>query len=123
LRPELHPALGALAIVGVVAAVLTLSGAGGEIFEQTWQGFGMRAIALSVLLVVIMVFRPAGVMGSIEANWSWLLRDRRDVPTDEERAQDAWLHARGESSGRPPEADDSGATEQRPGRERQDGEG
>src|SRR5690606_23759638 len=46
LRPELHPALGALAIVGVVAAVLTLSGAGGEIFEQTWQGFGMRAIAL-----------------------------------------------------------------------------
>src|SRR5690606_26755948 len=88
LRPELHPALGAVAVVGVVAAVLSLSGAGGEMFQQTWQGFGMRAIALSVLLVVIMVFRPAGVMGRNEANWSWLLRDRRDVPTDEERAQD-----------------------------------
>lgn len=100
LRPEVHPALGAIAVVGVVAVVLSQVGSGAAMLQQTWQGFGMRAIALSVLLVVIMVFRPAGVMGRKEANWSWLLRDRRDVPTDEERAQDAWLHARGEDSGR-----------------------
>ncbi|HZJ08579.1 MAG TPA: branched-chain amino acid ABC transporter permease, partial [Trueperaceae bacterium] len=98
MRPLLHPAMSAVAIVGVVAAVLSVTGLGGELLERTWQGFGMRAIALSVLLIVIMVFRPAGVMGRQEANWSWLLRDRRDVPTDEERQQDAWLHARGEGT-------------------------
>jgi len=97
LRPVLHPAVTVLAVVGVVAAVLSLSGLGGELLERRWQGFGMRAIALSVLLIVIMVFRPAGVMGRKEANWTWLLRDRRDVPTEEERRQDAWLHAQAES--------------------------
>ncbi|MDZ7706660.1 MAG: ATP-binding cassette domain-containing protein [Trueperaceae bacterium] len=44
-----------------------------------------------MLLVVIMVFRPEGMLGRQEFSWAWLLRERRDEPTDEERAQDAWL--------------------------------
>jgi branched-chain amino acid transport system permease protein len=38
-----------------------------------------------------MVFRPEGVLGRAEFNWAWLFNERRDKPTDEERAQDAWL--------------------------------
>ena len=51
----------------------------------------MRAIFLSVLLIVIMVFRPEGITGRAEFSWAALFRERRDQPTDEERAQDAWL--------------------------------
>lgn len=111
LRPVMHPAITTIGIVGVVAAVLAMSGLGGEFLDSSWQGFGMRAIALSVLLIVIMVFRPSGVMGRNEANWSWLLRDRRDVPTDEERRQDAWLHAQAEAgAGRDDAADEGSPT-------------
>ena len=51
----------------------------------------MRAIFLSVLLIVIMVFRPEGITGRAEFSWAFVFRERRDQPTDEERAQDAWL--------------------------------
>ena len=59
--------------------------------EGTFRGFGMRAIFLSVLLIVIMVFRPEGMLGRAEFSWSGILRERRNEPSDEERRQDAWL--------------------------------
>ncbi len=99
LRPALHPLAVAGAAAGVLVAVLSLTGTLDAVLARRWQGFGMRAIALSVLLVVIMVFKPAGIMGRREFEWTWLLRDARDVPTDEERRQDAWLEAGGSAPG------------------------
>jgi branched-chain amino acid transport system permease protein len=93
MRPALHPLAVGAAAVGLVVAALSLFGVLDEALARRWQGFGMRAIALSVLLVVIMVFKPAGIMGRREFEWTWLLRDARDVPTEEERRQDAWLEA------------------------------
>lgn len=60
-------------------------------FAETFRGFGMRRIALAILLIVIMVFRPEGMVGAKEFSWSWVFRERPDEPTDEERKQDAWL--------------------------------
>ena len=51
----------------------------------------MRAITLAILLIAIMILRPAGVMGRKEVSWAMLFRERLDEPTDEERSQDAWL--------------------------------
>ena len=51
----------------------------------------MRAIFLSLLLIVIMIFRPEGLVGRREFSWGWLLGERPAEPTDEERRQDAWL--------------------------------
>lgn len=102
MRPALHPVAIGAAVVGVVVAALGLAGALDPVLARQWQGFGMRAIALSVLLVVIMVFKPAGIMGRREFEWTWLLRDARDVPTDEERRQDAWLEAGGRATGTQP---------------------
>lgn len=89
LRPRFHWSIGVLAAAALVAAVL---GALDPAFlEGTFRGFGMRAIFLSVLLIVIMVFRPEGMVGRAEFSWAWLLRERRTGPTEEERLQDAWL--------------------------------
>ncbi len=57
----------------------------------TFRGFGMRGIALAILLIVIMIFRPSGIVGRHEFTWSWLFREKLDEPTEEERKQDAWL--------------------------------
>ena len=59
--------------------------------DGTFRGFGMRAIFLSVLLIVIMIFRPEGIVGRAEFSWGRLFGDDRSQPTDEERRQDAWL--------------------------------
>ena len=89
LRPRLHWGSLVLAGAAVVAALVAL--ADPAFLEGTFRGFGMRAIFLSLLLIVIMVFRPEGMLGRTEFSWSWLLREQRTGPTDEERAQDAWL--------------------------------
>ncbi|HEX7000771.1 MAG TPA: branched-chain amino acid ABC transporter permease [Trueperaceae bacterium] len=98
LRPVANPFVIGAAVVGVLAALLALSGLLDAQLASRWQGFGMRAIALSVLLVVIMIFKPAGIMGRREFQWTWLLKDRKDVPTEEERRQDAWLHRGGDAT-------------------------
>ncbi len=59
--------------------------------ENTFRGFGMRSIFLAVLLIVIMIFRPEGILGRHEFNWAWVFGERKDQPTEEEKAQDAWL--------------------------------
>ncbi|HEX7003448.1 MAG TPA: branched-chain amino acid ABC transporter permease [Trueperaceae bacterium] len=91
LRPAWHPVLYPLAFAGIAVVAVALLGADLNALERRWQGFGMRAILLSVLLIVIMIFRPSGVLGRSEFSWAWLFGERKDVPTEEERAQDAWL--------------------------------
>ncbi len=77
--------------LGVVALILGSVAVELNILQDTFRGFGIRAIFLSVLLIVTMVFRPEGVLGRAEFSWEWLFNERRDKPTDEERDQDAWL--------------------------------
>lgn len=90
-RPRMHPAVYGLGLAGLIALILGWLAPSLGIFEGTFRGFGMRAIFLSVLLIVIMVFRPEGIIGRREFNWGALFGERPDQPTDEERKQDAWL--------------------------------
>ena len=91
LRPRLNVGILILAAAGGVVLLASLLAPALGYWEGTFQAFGLRRIALAILLVIIMVFRPEGMLGRAEFNWAWLLRERRDEPTDEERAQDAWL--------------------------------
>ena len=90
-RPVLHLAVYALAGLGVVAVIVGLVGPNAGFLTDTFRGFGMRRIALSLLLIVIMIFRPQGIVGRGEFSWGWVFRERPDQPTEEERKQDAWL--------------------------------
>ncbi len=91
MRPVWHPLV--LGLIGIGAATLLVAIVGQDwpLFDGTFQAFGMRRILLAVLLIVIMAVRPDGIMGRGEFSWGWLLRERTDQPTDEERAQDSWL--------------------------------
>jgi branched-chain amino acid transport system permease protein len=89
LRPRFH--WGSLALLGAAGIALLVAALDPAFLDGTFRGFGMRAIFLSVLLIVIMVFRPEGMLGRAEFSWSGLLRERRSGPSDEERRQDAWL--------------------------------
>lgn len=91
LRPTTGPIVWAPLVLAALALGFGLFGADLAMLKAKWQGFGMRAITLSVLLIAIMILRPAGVMGRKEFTWSGLFRERLDEPTDEERRQDAWL--------------------------------
>jgi branched-chain amino acid transport system permease protein len=91
LRPRVPPVLYVLGAVGALALVFALLAPSLGLLQGDFQAFGMRAILLSVVLIAIMIFRPEGIMGRAEFSWAWLFRERRDQPTDEERAQDAWL--------------------------------
>ena len=91
LRPVLHPLVWALAAIGIVGTAVGAFAGDWEPLAGTFRAFGMRRILLAVLLIAIMVVRPEGVMGRHEFSWAWLFRDRHGTPSDEERAQDAWL--------------------------------
>ena len=91
LRPRLHLIIYLLAGAGVLAFLLGITSPALGVLQDTFRGFGMRAMFLSLLLVVIMIFRPEGIVGRSEFSWAALFGERRDQPTDEERAQDAWL--------------------------------
>ena len=91
LRPRVHPAVYGLGAVGLAGLAFAFLAPGLSLLQDTFVGYGLRAILLSVILVVIMVFRPEGIMGRAEFSWAWLFRERLDQPTDEERGQDAWL--------------------------------
>jgi branched-chain amino acid transport system permease protein len=90
-RPRVIPAMFWVGGAGLIALIAGLAGPSAGYLTDTFQGFGMRAIFLSVLLIIIMIFRPEGIVGRSEFSWAWLFRERRDQPTDEERKQDAWL--------------------------------
>jgi len=89
LRPRITPPTWVL--LGLGAAALVVAAVNPGVLDGSFRGFGMRAIFLSVLLIVIMIFRPEGMLGRAEFSWAGLLRERRSEPTDEERRQDAWL--------------------------------
>ncbi len=91
LRPRVHPVVYGLGAVGLAGLAFAVLAPGMSLLQDTFVGYGLRAILLSVILVVIMVFRPEGIMGRAEFSWAWLFRERLDQPTSEERAQDAWL--------------------------------
>lgn len=91
MRPAWHPLALGLAGIGAVTLLVALLGQGWPVFDGTFQAYGMRRILLAVLLIVIMAVRPEGIMSRAEFSWSWLLRERKDRPSDEEQAQDAWL--------------------------------
>lgn len=90
-RRRWHSSVFILAGAGIIALIVGLSAPALGIFPGEFRGFGMRAIFLSVLLIIIMIFRPDGMVGRQEFSWAWVMRERRDEPTDEERKQDAWL--------------------------------
>ncbi len=91
LRPVWHPLVFVLLGIGLAALAVGIFGSAWAPLVGTFQAFGMRRILLAVLLIAIMVVRPEGIMGRAEFSWAWLLRERRGEPSDEERAQDAWL--------------------------------
>lgn len=91
LRPSAHPSIYALAGLGLLVVLLGLIGPSLGWFQEEFRAFGLRRISLALLLVVIMIFRSEGLLGRSEFSWAWLFRERKDQPTDEERAQDAWL--------------------------------
>ncbi len=91
LRPRLNAMVWVPLGLGTLAFAAALVAPGQGWLEGSFRGFGLRAILLSVLLVVIMVFRPEGVFGRSEFSWAAVFRERRDRPSDEERGQDAWL--------------------------------
>ncbi len=91
LRPLVPPLLYVLAAVGAAGLAFAFLAPGLGLLEGEFQAFGMRAILLSVVLIVIMISRPSGILGRAEFSWAWLFRERKDQPTDEERGQDAWL--------------------------------
>jgi branched-chain amino acid transport system permease protein len=91
LRPKWHVSVWLPAALGVLTLLYAwLAPSFGQL-AGSFRGFGLRAILLSVILVVIMIFRPEGIMGRAEFSWAALFGERRDRPTDEERGQDAWL--------------------------------
>ena len=91
LRPRVPPLLYGLGALGVLGLVFAFVAPNFDLLTGEFQAFGMRAILLSVVLLVIMIARPSGILGRAEFSWAWLFRERRDQPSDEERAQDAWL--------------------------------
>ena len=91
LRPRLNWSVFAVAALGALAIVAALAGPSLGVLVGSFQGFGLRAMLLAVVLIVIMIVRPEGLLGRAEFSWAWLFRERLDQPTDEERGQDAWL--------------------------------
>lgn len=91
LRPRIPPILYVLGGLGGLGLIFAVVAPSLGLLTGTFQAFGMRAILLSVVLIAIMILRPSGILGSAEFSWAWLLRERRDQPSDEERKQDAWL--------------------------------
>ena len=91
LRPRMHWSIWVLGVLGIAGVLIAFVGPAIPALEGEFRPFGMRRILLSALLLAIMIARPEGLLGRAEFSWAWLLRERSDQPTDEERAQDAWL--------------------------------
>jgi len=90
-RPRIIPAFYGFLVLAAATILLGILSPSLGIMTGEFRGFGMRAIFLSILLIIIMIFRPEGIVGRAEFNWAWLFNERLDQPTEEERKQDAWL--------------------------------
>ena len=91
LRPVIEPKHFIFGAVGAVLLVITIAFFKQPWMQQTVQFFGMRKMLLAVILILIMIYRREGVMGRAEFSWKLIIGPREDIPTDEQRKQDAWL--------------------------------
>ncbi len=91
LRPVIEPKHFIFGAVGAVLLVITIAFFKQPWMQQTVQFFGMRKMLLAVILILIMIYRREGVMGRAEFSWKLIFGPREDIPTDEQRKQDAWL--------------------------------
>jgi len=91
LRPVIEPKHLIFLGTGVGLMLLTLAFFSTPFVQQEVQFFGMRKILLAVLLILIMIYRREGIMGRSEFSWKLLFGPREDIPTEEQRKQDAWL--------------------------------
>ena len=91
MRPRMHWSAWVVGGLGMIGLLTALVGPAIPALDADFRPFGMRRILLSALLLAIMIARPEGLLGRAEFSWAWLFRERKDQPTDEERAQDAWL--------------------------------
>lgn len=72
---------GLLSLVGILAPQLGY-------LSQTEQLFGLRRILLALALILVMLYRREGLLGTREFSWNLLRRRRVE---DADRLQDAWL--------------------------------
>jgi len=91
LRPIIQPKHYIFGGLGAALVLLTLLSMDSPWMQAEVQLFGMRKILLAVILILIMIYRREGVMGRKEFSWKLLFGPREDVPTEEQRLQDAWL--------------------------------
>jgi len=91
LRPVIEPKHFIFGAVGAALLIITIAFFNQPWMQQTVQFFGMRKMLLAVILILIMIYRREGVMGRAEFSWKLIFGPREDIPTDEQRQQDAWL--------------------------------
>jgi branched-chain amino acid transport system permease protein len=91
LRPVLEPKHYLVGMLGALAIVATPVMQSVAMLQEQIRFFGMRRILLAVVLILLMIYRREGAFGRAEFNWQLFFGPRRATPTDEERAQDAWL--------------------------------
>ena len=91
LRPVIQPKHYIFGGLGAALVLLSLLSMDSPWMQAEVQLFGMRKILLAVILILIMIYRREGIMGRKEFSWKLLFGPREDVPTEEQRLQDAWL--------------------------------
>ena len=91
LRPVLEPKHYWFGAIGGALFLATLIFQNHPFLTEPQQLFGLRRILLAVVLILIMIYRREGIMGRAELSWQMLFGPRAVTPTDEQRAQDAWL--------------------------------
>ncbi len=91
LRPVIETKHYIFGAIGLALLLVTVFFRNEPWMTQTVQFFGMRKILLAVILILIMIYRREGVMGRAEFSWKLIFGPREDIPTEEQRKQDAWL--------------------------------
>ena len=105
--PDVRPIAGigrAGLVSGLLAAagVWLIAGAAPLAWLDASRPFsGLRNLLLGLVLLFVMIYRPLGVLGRSEFSWDLFLNRRPEVPTDEERSQDAWLGGETAGAGEP----------------------
>ncbi len=109
LRPVVEPKHYIFGGLGILLLLVALLFQGQPWMTQKVQFFGMRRILLAVILILIMIYRREGLMGRAELAWNKVFGSREDIPSDEQRDQDAWLSNPDLNPGAAKEDDDASA--------------
>ena len=91
IRGKASPLTGSQIGLLVIGGLLSLGGILAPqlgYLSQTEQLFGLRRILLALALILVMLYRREGLLGTREFSWNFL--QRRQVE-DADRMQDAWL--------------------------------